>query len=54
MMSRKSPRMTPSLLVDKYAGLVADLLLTPQSEWDSTDWTLFNAYEEFLEDLKHL
>ena len=46
--------MTPGLLVDKYASLVADLLSTPKSEWDSTDWTLFNVYEEFLEDLKHL
>ena len=45
---------TLDLLVDKYAGLVADLRNTPQSEWDSTDWTLFNVYEEFLEDLKHL
>lgn len=46
--------MTPNPLVDKYASLVEDLLLTPKDEWDSTDWTLFNAYEEFLEDLKHL
>ena len=46
--------MTLDLLVDKYAGLVADLQSTPKQQWDSTDWTLFNAYEEFLEDLKHL